>query len=491
MEEEIEISAESYLTNNSTSSTEHESYSGAHSFSSIEDSNNNASFSDETLSTENAHRECSPPIEYREYAFSECSSPEPENIFSECFTTTENMSHSASSYSDPSISSKESTQSQSNNLDSPLYPEAPISFHATLLLILAFLLSHNLTKNAADDLLTLIYMILPKPHNFPTSLYKFYKNLNIDVLEPIRHYYCQACQTLISNSEKICPNFSCQQESKEYFLELDLEHQVQRLFQRPHFYNQLQHRFTRKTSDRSIKDIYDGKLYRRLSEPGNVLSNPSNISLLWNTDGIPIFKSSNQSIWPLYFVINELPYQLRMKKQNILLGGLWFGASKPNMQLFLQPIVKVLSNLEINRTLVKVHGMTKPMTCKVIVLAGTCDLPAKSLILNIKQFNGFYGCPRCLHPGETFKLGPRSHTHVYPFQEHDPYGPPRTHEGMREDMKKTVETDKSVNGVLGPSWLGSLKYFDLAQGMAIDYIHCCLLGVARKMLRLMLDSKKS
>ncbi len=46
------------------------------------------------------------------------------------------------------------------------------------------------------------------------------------------------------------------------------------------------------------------------------MSNPANLSLLWNTDGVPIFKSSNYSIWPLYFTINELPYEHRMRKQN-------------------------------------------------------------------------------------------------------------------------------------------------------------------------------
>lgn len=35
------------------------------------------------------------------------------------------------------------------------------------------------------------------------------------------------------------------------------------------------------------------------------------ISLQFNTDGVQIFKSSKYSVWPLYFVINELPPLLR------------------------------------------------------------------------------------------------------------------------------------------------------------------------------------
>ena len=120
------------------------------------------------------------------------------------------------------------------------------------------------------------------------------------------------------------------------------------------------------------------------------MSNPANLSLLRNADDVPILKSSNYSIWPLYFSINELPYEHRMPKHNILLGGLWFGDAKPNMHDFLQPIIKVLQRFE-DGIIVEVWGMTAPILSKIIILAGTSDLPAKSLILNNREFNGFNG----------------------------------------------------------------------------------------------------
>ena len=58
-----------------------------------------------------------------------------------------------------------------------------------------------------------------------------------------------------------------------------------------------------------------------------------------------------------------------------------------------------------------------------------------------------------------------------------------------EDVQEYLKTGKSKNGVLGPSWMGSLKFFDVAKGTTVDYMHCCLLGVTRKLLSLMLDSK--
>ena len=32
-------------------------------------------------------------------------------------------------------------------------------------------------------------------------------------------------------------------------------------------------------------------------------------------------------------------------------------------------------------------------------------MPAKAAVLNMKQFNGHYGCPTCLHPGERLANG--------------------------------------------------------------------------------------
>ena len=44
------------------------------------------------------------------------------------------------------------------------------------------------------------------------------------------------------------------------------------------------------------------------------------------TDGIPVFKSSKFSVWPLYLVINELPLNKCLCSSNVILAGLWFGS---------------------------------------------------------------------------------------------------------------------------------------------------------------------
>ena len=62
------------------------------------------------------------------------------------------------------------------------------------------------------------------------------------------------------------------------------------------------------SSDGSISDIYDGEGYKRFS---SFLKHPAHVSLLLNTDGVAIYRSS-VSIWPVWGVVNELPASIGM-----------------------------------------------------------------------------------------------------------------------------------------------------------------------------------
>lgn len=61
----------------------------------------------------------------------------------------------------------------------------------------------------------------------------------------------------------------------------------------------------------NIQDVYSGEAYLKHMTEGGFLRVPTNISLTMNTDGAQVFHSSNISLWPLYFIINELPANLR------------------------------------------------------------------------------------------------------------------------------------------------------------------------------------
>lgn len=70
----------------------------------------------------------------------------------------------------------------------------------------------------------------------------------------------------------------------------------------------LQERFKIPSFSGAIRDVYDGDLYRKHL---GFLSQPANVSLMINTDGVAVFKSSNASLWPVWVVINELPKRKR------------------------------------------------------------------------------------------------------------------------------------------------------------------------------------
>ena len=57
-------------------------------------------------------------------------------------------------------------------------------------------------------------------------------------------------------------------------------------------------------------DIFDGSVYQQLILNKHTQSS-SYISVMFNTNGFPVFRSSGFAFWLLYLLINELPYQMR------------------------------------------------------------------------------------------------------------------------------------------------------------------------------------
>lgn len=365
----------------------------------------------------------------------------------------------------------------------PVFPGASISIGTFMLLLAVFCTKHNITGDGIQQLLSIISLVLPSEHILCTSLHA-YKQFFRKLRNPlVHHHYCQQCLGAIENQE-ICPNEFCRAPVKKesnYFLEIPVINQLSNLFSQEGFYESLQERFTRNVGDGVYEDIYDGKLYKSYLENDGPLNYSENISFTFNTDGASVFKSSNVSIWPIYLVINELPYTLRMMKENMILAALWFGNQKPSMATFLKPFV---DSMKILANGIKCFALCRgEFLCKAFVLCGTADLPARSLLCNSNQFNGAYSCWKCLQEGKTAKVG-KGHTRVFPFVPESPQGPPRTSKSMIEDSKRAVQEKKTINGIKGPSWLMILPKFNIVHGICIDYMHGVALGTQKLMLRL-------
>lgn len=250
------------------------------------------------------------------------------------------------------------------------------------------------------------------------------------------------------------------------------------LYQRNGFYGLLQSRFQRnKKCGDNYEDIYDGQVYKQLSEPGNHLSYRNNISFSWNTDGVSLYKSSKFQIWPFYLSINKLPYIYRTRKENLLLAGLWFGPKKPRPQIFLKNISDELNELENDGINIHVPGNVQRIHVHAKVICGTCDLPAKALFLNMKQYNGMNGCQTCLITSEPLNPG-LNNTRIYRFQETLNL---RTQEQTNNFAREAVISGDDVFGVKGPSAISRFSP-DYIKTTAVDSMHCIYLGVVRALL---------
>lgn len=223
-----------------------------------------------------------------------------------------------------------------------------------------------------------------------------------------------------------------------------------------------------------VMDISDGEMFT-----GNF---PSTMSLSCNIDGVPVFKSSNRSLWPVFYVINNLP--LVERRKHIILHGLWFGQGKPEMTCYLQPIVnELLSLLESGLQWSLPSGET--VNTSIVLDLLVADSVARPLIQQFNQFNGRHGCGFCVHEGVVVTKGLGS-VRTYPVSVNIPEL--RTHAQCLEFAELAQLSQKAVCGVTGVSLLYLLPKFDIVNGFNPEYMHCILLGVVRQFANLWFDS---
>lgn len=161
------------------------------------------------------------------------------------------------------------------------------------------------------------------------------------------------------------------------------------------------------------------------------------VTVTRNTDCVSILESSTYSIWPLLLQINELNPKDRVK--HVLLAGLRFRSTKPNMNCILRPIVTEINDLSSNGV-AREDSEGNKRTTRVFPRPCTIDSVARALVMNMKKFNGAYGCGWCQQKGEVVQKG-SGHSRVYSALVPKPVA--RTDFSFRENATK-AETSKQT-----------------------------------------------
>lgn len=268
---------------------------------------------------------------------------------------------------------------------------------------LALFLKNKISYVCLEDMMTLVNNAPGVKIQMPTGKVQLLKMFSKVQADMIFFTKCSSCKAITQNSgkkfeQKTCSNCSKDLESSEnnYFIYMPIKNRIEQSIKLN--WPDIQANFE-SNKNGTISDVHDARILQQLYE--KYRSTETNVlSLSMNIDGANYYKSNQMSMWPIQLVQSYLPPSRRYDKNNIIVAGLYYGDSKPDCLEYCAPLVNELKSLQHN-FIIEIGGdkyQFYPVLTHCIV-----DLPARSMIQQITQFNGEYACPFCLHPGTKIK----------------------------------------------------------------------------------------
>ncbi|XP_018574515.1 uncharacterized protein LOC108906097 [Anoplophora glabripennis] len=185
------------------------------------------------------------------------------------------------------------------------------------------------------------------------------------------------------------------------------------------------------------------------------LSSTDMFSIAVNIDGVPLFKSSNESFWPILCMVKSI----KVLDKKVFCVGLYKGVGKPEANEFLTDFVNECIHLVNNGLLIN----SQKYKFRVSMLI--CDVPAKAYVLYIKSHSAFFSCTKCCLEGDL-------HKNVLCFLNTN--FQQRTDFSFRNRSQSEHHTGKSL--------IENIPDFNMINNVPIDYMHCILLGVVKRLL---------
>jgi hypothetical protein len=169
-----------------------------------------------------------------------------------------------------------------------------------------------------------------------------------------------------------------------------------------------------------------------------------------NIDGLPLFKSSPLSLWPILIDFDHKGIPLPI--------SVYCGYGKPNFEEFLPPFINEVQEMKTVGMEVEVAGIH--MTLKFGKVIYVCDAPARAALMCVKGHTAKLGCAFCRAEGIYY------HNRV-----------------SFSTVTKEPRTDQAYaeNNQLGLSLLAPIA--NLYSDIPVDYQHNVCLGVVRKLFK--------
>ena len=211
------------------------------------------------------------------------------------------------------LSSDEDKEAPTDNgvdpeLSRPLYDGAPFSVLDSYLLLLQYAVRISLTQKVFSELLQIVNAHLPSARIASSyKLNKLFSDVFSD-MEGKTYFCCNACHEMLDTVSSRCSN-NCESKATD-FLILPIGPQLKCRMEDHTVWRAIQKFKTKEKVSGVLKDISDGQQY--MKHRAFLLSGEANVTLICNTDGVSIYRSSKLSIWPIWLAINEFPPSMRL-----------------------------------------------------------------------------------------------------------------------------------------------------------------------------------
>lgn len=178
------------------------------------------------------------------------------------------------------------------------------------------------------------------------------------------------------------------------------------------------------------------------------------LTLQFNIDGLPPFKSNVKCFWPILCFVKEIP-------NSVYIVGIYFGDRKPDSSdEMLRDFINELTEVVREGVLVKDNAL------RVFVDGFCCDTPARSFIKCTKSHTGYYGCDRCVQRGIHIN-------NRMTFPEND--APRRTNASFRTHEQEEHHHQSPV--------IEEIQDIDMIRMFPNDYMHSVCKGVVTTLLQ--------